>query len=92
MTLTSDPLFSVDGKVVIISGAGSGFGRTIALALAERGASVGVLDITQKAAEETTALITSAGGRAITLVADTRDPELVEKCVQDVLLCRNTAK
>ena len=42
MTLAPDPLFSVAGKVAIISGAGSGFGRTIALALAERGASVGV--------------------------------------------------
>ena len=85
MTVVADPLFSVDGKVAIISGAGSGFGRTIALGLAERGASVGVLDITQKAAEETTALITAAGGRAITLVADTRDAEAVEKSVQDVI-------
>ena len=85
MTVIADPLFSVDGKVAIISGAGSGFGRTIALGLAERGASVGVLDITQKAAEETTALVTAAGGRAITLVADTRDAEAVEKSVQDVI-------
>jgi NAD(P)-dependent dehydrogenase (short-subunit alcohol dehydrogenase family) len=58
------------GKVAIITGAGSGIGRAAALLFAAEGAAVGVLDRDGAVADETTAMVTAAGGRALSLTAD----------------------
>ncbi len=58
------------GKVALITGAGSGIGRAAALLFAAEGAAVGVLDRDGAVAEETTALVAAAGGRALALTAD----------------------
>ncbi|MDD3352082.1 glucose 1-dehydrogenase [Zoogloea sp.] len=52
------------GKVVLITGAGSGIGRASALAFAREGAHVAVADITEAGGRETVALIEAAGGSA----------------------------
>mgnify|MGYP001813754383 CR=1 FL=1 len=54
----------LDGRTAIVTGAGSGVGREHALLLASEGANVVVNDLGE-AADETTALITAAGGAAI---------------------------
>jgi meso-butanediol dehydrogenase/(S,S)-butanediol dehydrogenase/diacetyl reductase len=59
-----------DGKVALISGAGSGIGRATAHGFASRGARVAVADIDPARAEAVTAEITAAGGAAIAIVAD----------------------
>ncbi len=58
------------GKVAIITGAGSGIGRAAAVLFAAEGAAVGVLDRDGAVADETTEMITAAGGRALSLTAD----------------------
>jgi len=58
------------GKVAVISGSGNGIGRHTALLLAEKGASVVVVDIASDAAQATAAQINDNGGRAIVVVAD----------------------
>ena len=64
----------VAGKGIVITGAGSGMGRAFALALAKEGATVGVLDRDEGAAEQVRAAIDaepSGGGKpAIALTAD----------------------
>jgi meso-butanediol dehydrogenase/(S,S)-butanediol dehydrogenase/diacetyl reductase len=55
---------------IVITGAGSGMGRAFAIALAEQGAVVGVLDRDEAAAEKTTAEITGQGNQAMALRAD----------------------
>jgi meso-butanediol dehydrogenase/(S,S)-butanediol dehydrogenase/diacetyl reductase len=55
---------------IVITGAGSGMGRAFAIALAEQGAVVGVLDRDEAAAQRTTAEITGQGNRAMALSAD----------------------
>jgi len=61
---------SLNGKVAVVTGAGSGLGRAIALMLAARGAAVAVSDINAAAASETAKLATEAGGRARSWQAD----------------------
>lgn len=69
MTQTSTP-FSLDGKVAVITGAGRGIGRAIALAYARAGASVVCSARSEKEIVETAALIRDAGGAAIAQTAD----------------------
>jgi NAD(P)-dependent dehydrogenase (short-subunit alcohol dehydrogenase family) len=60
---------SLDGKVAVVTGSGRGLGRAYAVALASAGAGVVVNDLDEAAAAETLALITDAGGRAVTEIA-----------------------
>lgn len=58
------------GQRALVTGAGAGIGRAIALALAERGAHVCVLDADRAAAEETAAMARRLGAQAATIVHD----------------------
>ena len=61
---------SLQGKVAVVTGAGSGMGRAIAVRFAREGAAVAIWDLNTQGAEETAALITEAGGKAIALTVN----------------------
>jgi NAD(P)-dependent dehydrogenase (short-subunit alcohol dehydrogenase family) len=67
----------VAGKTALVTGAGSGIGRVIALRLAGEGAAVVVNDIDEETGSQTSSDIADAGGRASFAHADvTQDAEL----------------
>lgn len=71
-----------EGKIAIVTGGGSGIGRTICLYLAERGAHTVVADRNLEGAQETESLIRSAGGSAESLRVDVADQGNMESLIQ----------
>ncbi|MAE31187.1 MAG: short-chain dehydrogenase [Verrucomicrobiales bacterium] len=71
-------MFSLEGKSAVVTGAGSGIGQAIALALAKQGAFVDVLEIDGQAAGETVEQIRSAGGQAEATQCDVADHSQVQ--------------
>lgn len=65
----------LEGKTALVTGAGNGIGRTIALTYAAEGANVVVSDINDEWGRETVALIEKSGGRALYQRADTSRAE-----------------
>lgn len=61
---------SLDGKVALVTGAGSGNGRAMARRFAALGAAVVVADVDEAGMEETGKLIRQDGGRALTVRCD----------------------
>jgi NAD(P)-dependent dehydrogenase (short-subunit alcohol dehydrogenase family) len=61
---------NLDGKAVIVTGAGKGLGRAYARAIGAEGGMVVVNDINAESAEATTTEIAAAGGMAVACVAD----------------------
>ncbi|MDH5505593.1 MAG: SDR family oxidoreductase [Anaerolineae bacterium] len=73
------------GQTVLITGAGRGFGRTLAHAFAARGALVAANDLTPVNVDEVVANITKAGGRATSYLADVCKKVALQSMVTQVL-------
>ena len=63
----------LDGKTALVTGGGSGIGRSTSLAYAREGARVVVADMNVEGGEETVQMIVEAGGQAILVHADVSD-------------------
>ncbi|WP_424187578.1 glucose 1-dehydrogenase [Actinokineospora sp. G85] len=73
------------GKVVLVTGGGSGIGRATAAAFAREGATVVVAGRTAAALAQTVALIEADGGAADSAVADITDDEQVRGLVETIV-------
>ena len=71
----------LDGRRVLVSGAGNGIGRASALRIAADGAAVALLDRDADACEAVRAAIVEAGGRAVIACADITDEQALATAV-----------
>ncbi|MDY6861638.1 MAG: glucose 1-dehydrogenase [Thermodesulfobacteriota bacterium] len=74
-------LFSLKGKVALITGAGSGLGRAFAKAMAEAGANVSCSDIDKNSAMDTARDIRTRGTESVAVTADVSKEEDVKEMV-----------
>ncbi|MBP9914413.1 MAG: SDR family NAD(P)-dependent oxidoreductase, partial [Opitutaceae bacterium] len=76
------PADSLQGRVALVTGGGSGLGRASALLLAQGGAQVGVLDFNAKAAAGVVEEMIAAGGEGVALTADVSEVAQVAAAVE----------
>lgn len=69
-------------KTVIVTGAGNGIGKGIALLYAEKGANVIVADVDEKAGAKTVDAIKEKGGNALFVKTDVRDEEEIVRLME----------
>ena len=80
MTCLKD--FDIEGKVAIVTGAGRGIGKSIALTLAEAGADVVLAARTVKEIEQTAAEVRKLGRKALVIPTDVTQEDQVKRVVE----------
>lgn len=70
-------MFDLTGRVAVVSGAASGMGRAMSLALGEAGATLMLLDRNLSGAEQTAVEIGRLGAKAVAVACDISDPEQI---------------
>lgn len=69
------------GRVAVVTGAGSGIGRAVALRFGAEGAAVLSLDVASDAAERTASELRAAGARAVAVRASVADADEVDRAI-----------
>jgi 3-oxoacyl-[acyl-carrier protein] reductase len=72
-------------QIALVTGAGQGIGRAIALALAAHGATVAVNDVKREKIDRVVAEIAAKGGKAVAACADVSRRDEVERMVANVV-------
>ena len=78
--------FGVEGKVAIVTGAGRGIGKAIALTLAEAGADITVVARTREQIEQTAEEVRKLGRKALVMPMDVTNEDQVNEVVGQTLL------
>jgi NAD(P)-dependent dehydrogenase (short-subunit alcohol dehydrogenase family) len=79
--MSGDP-FRLDGRTIIVTGAGGALGRAMAIGLAAAGARLALDDLDDTRLAATAEAVAAAGGACTTLVGDASDPAHIEALVE----------
>lgn len=83
--LAPGPLFSLDGKVAVVTGAAGGIGRWLAAGLGAAGAAVVSTDLDVGGLDEVTRVLTEAGIENAPLLVDLRDADAPDSIVEETV-------
>lgn len=72
-------------KIAIVTGAGSGNGRQIALELAREGATVAIINRTKESGDKTLDMIKELGGKGISVEGDVSDAKMFKEAISKVV-------
>ena len=75
----------LNNKIALITGAGSGIGKAIALEMAKAGANIAINDVTAEPAETTAHEVEALGSNTLSIPTDVSDSDQVDKMVQKSL-------
>jgi 2-keto-3-deoxy-L-fuconate dehydrogenase len=78
-------ILSLEGRVALITGGGSGIGQAVATTFAEYGARVYILELNEEAAAETVAQITNEGGEAFVRAVNVSNQKEVQTVIGNIL-------
>ena len=78
-----EKMFSLEGKVALVTGGGRGIGQVICLQLANAGADIAIFS--RSGAAETVKLIEDAGGKAIDIIADATKEDQVTAGIEKII-------
>lgn len=75
----------LEGKVAVVTGAGSGIGQASAVRFAAEGARVAVVDLKEHKCQRTVDMIKEQGGEALSVVADVRFADACERMIESAV-------
>ncbi len=78
----STDLFSLEGRIALVTGASRGIGRAIAMGMARAGADVGLAARSEADLESVAKEVADIGRRALVIPTDVREREQIERMVQ----------
>ncbi|WCT14094.1 SDR family NAD(P)-dependent oxidoreductase [Mucilaginibacter jinjuensis] len=77
-------MFSLENKIAVITGGGSGIGKAIALLFARQGATVYIVELNLEAAQQVATEIKQTGGNAHAVAADVSDQQAVVNAFKQI--------
>jgi len=84
-TIPQRPMFSLEGKAVVVTGGGRGIGRGISLAMAQAGADVVLTGRTPETLEAVAGQIRAMGRRAVPIASDITKPADIDRITRTAL-------